>query len=186
MNRKLKTVSTTLVIFIISLLYGATCGKPKKLSDKNDNGQQLQTPASRPESKTPAPPSPIPLKDPVESIGSLDELISIVEGSPGQLLVFDLYADWCMPCKILLPTFTALAGAHSKNARFFRVDLQRNPDIASAFRVNSIPMVVFMKDKEVVHALKGLNPKEYYERVITMCGPSIPAAECRTKLEGTL
>lgn len=124
--------------------------------------------------------------NPVESIGTLDELISIVEGTPGKLLVFDLYADWCKPCKILAPTFSAIAGTHAKNARFFRIDVDRSPDIASAFRVRGMPLVVFMKDKEVVHSLLGLNPRENYERVITLCGSDVPAAECRTKLQGSL
>ena len=123
---------------------------------------------------------------PVESISSLDHLNSIIDETPGKLLVFDLYADWCSPCKMLAPVFSSLAATHGNHARFFRIDVQNNPDIASAFGVRGIPYVVFIKDKEVVHALTGLNPKETYERVITTCGSSITVGECRAGLENSL
>jgi|GEM_PF-292961 len=125
-------------------------------------------------------------KDFVEPISSLESLNSIVESNPGKLLVFDLYADWCAPCKILAPLYSDIAKDHAKKAQFFRVDVQRNQDIASAFRVRGIPYVVFIKDKEVVHALAGLNTREQYERVITSCGNDIPLAECKKHLEQSL
>ncbi|MBN1575159.1 MAG: thioredoxin family protein [Chitinispirillaceae bacterium] len=186
MKRKIKTASITVTTLTLFLFLAASCVKPKELTEKKDPIRQEPAPSPQPQPKAPAPLTSAPVKGSIESIGNLDELITIVEGTPGKLLVFYLYADWCTPCKMLAPTFTALAGAHSKNARFFRIDVQRNPDIASAFRVNNIPLVVFMKDKEMVHALTGLNPRKNYERVITVCGPSVPAAECRTKLSGTL
>jgi hypothetical protein len=52
--------------------------------------------------------------------------------------------------------------------------------------VRGIPYVVFIKDKEVVHALAGLNTREQYERVITSCGNDIPLAECKKHLEQSL
>lgn len=125
-------------------------------------------------------------KEAVENITSYDHFNSVLDGSPGKLLVFDLYADWCRPCKLLAPTYSALAQEHGTKARFFRVDIQQHQDIASAFQASSIPLVVFIKDKEVVKAIIGLNPRESYERVLTTCGPSVPAAECKSKLADDL
>lgn len=161
-------------------LLALSCGKSDKRTDAiRLPAQQSQTGAIKPDSSAHA-------DNAVEMIDSLDELISIVEGTPGKLLVFDLYADWCRPCIMLAPTFSKLASDYSKHARFFRIDIQKNPEITSAFRVRSIPLVVFIKDKEVVHSVSGLKPREDYERVITACGPSVSVAECRTKLEERL
>ena len=164
----------------LASLFASSCGKSDKRTDI------IRLPAQQPQIRAAKGGSSKHANNPVETIDSLDQLISIVEGTPGKLLVFDIYADWCKPCIMLAPTFSKLASDHSKHARFFRIDIQRNPDIASAFRVRSIPLVVFMKDKEVVHAVSGLKPRENYERVITTCGQSVSAAECRTKLEERL
>lgn len=122
----------------------------------------------------------------VESIGSYDYLDSLVENTPGKLLVFDMYADWCVPCRVLAPTYDTLAKTHAANAVFYRVDVQRHQDIAEAFRVQSIPLVVFIKDKEVIHSISGLNPRDNYEKVIVNCGSSIPLSECTSRLKETL
>jgi thioredoxin 1 len=125
-------------------------------------------------------------KDQVVNITSYDHFKSVLDGSPGKLLVFDLYADWCKPCRLLAPTYSALAQTHGKNARFYRVDIQQHRDIASAFQANGIPLVVFVKDNEVVKAIVGLNQREIYEQVLTVCGPSVPAAECKASLAENL
>ena len=123
---------------------------------------------------------------PVEVITGFNHLDSIIKNTPNDLLIFDLYADWCRPCKILAPVYSSLAQKHGAKARFFRIDIQKHRDIASAFRVNGIPLVVFMKDKEIVHAITGVRPAEHYESVITSCGASVSKEECRKKLEATL
>jgi thioredoxin 1 len=172
MGRKIKTFVIPLFAAIAANAIIASCSKPMEPAGK----KQLQS----------VTPPPVAAKSAVESIDSLDELTAIIEGKPETLLVFDLYAEWCRPCRMLAPTFNALADAHSKNARFYRIDIDRSPEIASAFQTYSIPLVVFMKNKEVVHSMTGLNPRENYERVITACGPSVPAAECRMRLEEKL
>lgn len=180
---------STLVSTAICMTVALSCGTEdkerttRKTSEGNmtsvKKGGRNAPPGLRKEETEPA-------KDFVESISSMDSLNSIVENNPGKLLVFDLYADWCAPCKILSPLYSDIAKDHAKKARFFRIDVQRNQDIASAFRVRGIPFVVFVKDKEIVHAVSGLNPREQYERIITSCGNGIPSAECKKNLEQSL
>lgn len=153
---------------------------------KNQKNAETATPV--PEQKTvQPPPAPEHQSDsPIEVITSYNHLDSIIQNSPNDLLIFDLYADWCRPCKMLAPMYSSLAKKHHANARFFRVDVQKHRDIASAFRVNGIPYVVFMKDKEIVRAITGLRPEKQYETIITSCGSSVSKEECRKKLETTL
>lgn len=166
-----------LLLFAAVFTLSVQCGKQKKEPD-----QAIVTPAVQAQISD-STQVPVTAATSIESIANLDDLNAIVEGTPGKLLVFDLYADWCKPCKMLAPVFTSLADTHAKNARFFRVDVQNNPDVAASFGVRGIPYVVFIKDKEVVHTLTGLNPREYYERVITTCGASTSVAECRAGLD---
>jgi thioredoxin 1 len=122
--------------------------------------------------------SPQAEKEPIQNITDFDHFNSVVEGTPGKLLVFDLYADWCRPCRMLAPTFLSLARTHGATVNFYRVDIQKHQDIAMALQVNGIPHVVFIKDKEVVRTVVGLNPAETYEKILTACDSTVSAAEC--------
>jgi thioredoxin 1 len=202
MNRRIVS-AFSIVLFTAIILTGMSCNGKKSESEAKKDAPVIESPAAEnpaiekqpaqsqpvtPDSTTIADSSALPQekKEPVSSIGDLDKLNAIVEGTPGKLLVFDLYADWCVPCKILAPLYDSLAVKHGKSADFYRVDVQRSQDIAAAFGVRGIPFVVFMKDKKVVQAITGLNPAESYERVITTCGGSASVSECQEKLSSAM
>jgi len=120
---------------------------------------------------------------PVKNLAGFNELKALIDSSGNRLLVFDMYADWCGPCRILSPTFQALANDHSGSASFYRINVDRLPDVAAAFGTRGIPYVVFVKDKQAVYALTGVNPRESYERVITGCGSSVTVQSCKENLK---
>lgn len=117
----------------------------------------------------------------IKTISSVDELNSIMDSSD-KLLVFDLYADWCLPCKILSPVFSTLAEENKGNAEFYRIDVDKSPELSYAFGVRGIPYVVFIKNKKAVYSLTGVNPKESYEKVINSCG-NVSNELCMEKLK---
>ena len=79
------------------------------------------------------------------------------------------------------PIFNELAKIHNDKALFYRIDVDRHPD-APRHSEQEESYVVFVKNKEPVYALTGVNSKESYERVILACGSEIPVSECREKL----
>ncbi len=125
-------------------------------------------------------------KDPVSQILSGQEFDSIIKNTKETLMVFDLYADWCGPCRLLAPVYNELAATHGQKVKFYRVNVDKTPDVASAFQVQAIPYVVFVRNGELVHAIAGLNPKETYEKVITACGSVGSNDDCRKNLESIL
>ncbi len=120
----------------------------------------------------------------VATVANFDELKQLIETSEEKLLVFDLYADWCGPCKVLAPIYSSLADTHHERASFFRVNVDKSPDIAGAFGVRGIPYVVFVKKGQAVTAMTGVNPKESYEKIILACGNDESVEDCLTKLKG--
>jgi len=80
-------------------------------------------------------------------------------------MVFDMYADWCKPCKMLEPILTEIS-QEKKNVQFYRIDIEKNREIAAAFNVAGIPLVVYFKNGEFLGKTVGLYPKEYYAEVI--------------------
>jgi thioredoxin len=102
----------------------------------------------------------------VEPITGMPHLQNIITNSGDTLLMFDLYADWCGPCKMLAPILSELAAQQAGRVRIYKIDTEKYPDIAQAFRVTGIPFVAFFQSGKYVHNMTGLNPKEAYLRVI--------------------
>lgn len=159
MNRALKQIFS--VIMVAAVLSSLACG------GKSETSKATQ-------------------KDPVSQILSGQEFDTIVKNTKETLMVFDLYADWCGPCRMLAPVYNELAVAHGQKVKFYRVNVDKTPEVASAFQARAIPYVVFMRNGELVHAIAGLNPKETYEKVITACGSVGSNDDCRKNLESTL
>ena len=105
-------------------------------------------------------------KDSIQPITSVEQFNSIIENSGNKLLVFNLYADWCMPCHVLAPTLTELAAENRTKITIFKVDTDQFPQITAAFGVTGIPFVVFVKNKKALYALIGVQPKDSYTKII--------------------
>jgi len=82
------------------------------------------------------------------------------------LLMFDLYADWCMPCRILSPMLEEIAKENKDKVTVYKINVDKNPQIAGGLGVTGIPYVVFVKSKTGVHAITGVQTKAAYVRAI--------------------
>jgi thioredoxin len=93
-------------------------------------------------------------------------------------VLVDLYADWCQPCKQIAPIVQQLAQELNGRLKVVKVDIDRSPGIAKAFRVQSIPMLVLMHQGRPVDQIQGAVDKKtllkFLEPVLE--GPSHPAA----------
>jgi thioredoxin 1 len=105
-------------------------------------------------------------QDSIQAITSVEQFNSIIENAGSRLLVFNLYADWCMPCHVLAPTLTEIATENKSKITIFKVDTDQFPQITAAFGVTGIPFVVFVKNKKAIYALIGVQPKDSYTKII--------------------
>jgi len=108
----------------------------------------------------------------VTEITTLEQFESILDKAGSSLLVFDLYADWCMPCRILSPMLKTVAEENRDKAAVYKINVDKLPALANAFGVSGIPFVVFVKNKTAVHALTGVQAKDTYVRAIEQFGES--------------
>jgi thioredoxin 1 len=102
----------------------------------------------------------------VKTIAGQAELKQVLEEAGDRLVLLDLFAEWCGPCKALSPILEEIAVERADQVSVYKVDIDRNPAIAREFQVSGIPLIVFVKKGQRVHAIMGLNPKATYLRDI--------------------
>ena len=95
---------------------------------------------------------------------SKDNFKAEVEEFDG-LCVIDLYATWCAPCKMLAPTVEELE-KENPGVKFCKVDVDREPELAAAFRVSSIPMIALVKNDTFVDFSVGYVEKQTLQDLI--------------------
>ena len=75
-------------------------------------------------------------------------------------VLIDFWAPWCGPCRMLSPTIAEIAEEYKDKVKFGKVNVDEEGELASMFRVSSIPMLVVMKNGKVVNSSVGVRPKE--------------------------
>lgn len=63
-------------------------------------------------------------------------------GDAGRVVFIDFYADWCAPCRSYAPTFDALAEQYSRQAAFYRVNVDDCPRLVEKYNVSAVPLTV--------------------------------------------
>lgn len=89
----------------------------------------------------------------------------ILELSRSVPVVVDLWAEWCGPCKQLSPIIEKVTREQGGRVVLAKVDVDANPQIAQAFRAQSIPMVVALIGGQPVPMFTGAVPEEQVREV---------------------
>lgn len=89
---------------------------------------------------------------------------SEVEKAEG-LVVIDLYADWCGPCKLLSPVMEELEREYS-NVKFGKINVDNEPELTALFKVQSIPYIALVKNNVFLDFSVGYVPKDTLVRLI--------------------
>ena len=74
--------------------------------------------------------------------------------SGAEAAVVDFYADWCGPCKAMLPIFEACAAEYEKIA-FCKINVDEHKKLAIQNRVMGIPCFLFFKNGKMVKRIDG-------------------------------
>ncbi len=73
-------------------------------------------------------------------------------------VLVDFYADWCGPCKQMPPILKEIKSEFKENVRIIKVNVDKNPIIASRYHIRSIPTVIIFKNGEPCWTGVGLRP----------------------------
>jgi thioredoxin 1 len=80
--------------------------------------------------------------------------------------IVDFYAEWCGPCKSLGPVLEELSGKYEGRMSVFKVDIDKEPELAGVFDVQSVPTLLFIPKEGKPSLAMGALPKPQLEKVI--------------------
>lgn len=81
-------------------------------------------------------------------------------------VLIDFSATWCGPCRMVAPIIEEIA-AENSDYKICKVDVDEEPELAAAFAVSSIPMLVVVKNGKIVDQAVGARPKEAILAMLT-------------------
>ena len=81
------------------------------------------------------------------------------------LVVIDLYADWCGPCKMLAPVIEELEREYP-DVKFGKINVDNEPELTALFKVQSIPYIALVKNNTFLDFSVGYVPKDTLVRLI--------------------
>ena len=81
------------------------------------------------------------------------------EAKKSAAAVVDFSATWCGPCRMLAPVVESVSEKLAGKVDFYNVDVDDAPELAMAYKVNSVPCLVMMKNGEFVDQSIGFKPE---------------------------
>ncbi len=76
--------------------------------------------------------------------------------SSDKLVLVDLYASWCGPCKALAPILEEIDKKYEGKIKVVKVNVDEEESVAARFGIASIPTVIFFKNGRTVGSFVGL------------------------------
>ncbi len=76
-----------------------------------------------------------------------------------RLVLVDLWAPWCGPCRMVAPVLEKLSLEFADSLKVVKVNVDESPRTAQRYEARSIPMLLFMRDGELVDTIVGAQPE---------------------------
>jgi thioredoxin len=80
--------------------------------------------------------------------------------------IVDFYADWCGPCKMVAPVLEELSTEYEGKVDIYEVNTEDQQELASIFRIQSIPSILFIPKEGQPQMAMGALPKGTFKKAI--------------------
>lgn len=85
------------------------------------------------------------------------------------IVLVDFFAEWCMPCVMMEPIIEELAKTLAGKVNFAKINVGENHDIASQYKIMSIPTLLIFKKGSLIERITGALSYDMLKEKISVC-----------------
>ncbi len=99
------------------------------------------------------------------------QLLEIAKKNKSKVLMLDFGASWCAPCRSINPLLHQLSQQYENNLVLCKidVDLPENQDLCDAYKVNSLPSLVWIQQMNILKRIEGADKEAIKKICQTLC-----------------
>ena len=108
-------------------------------------------------------------------VTSIDHFNSLVKDSP--IIIFDFWAEWCMPCMEFLPIFSKFAKLYDSLIEFAKINIDDFEEITEKFDLNVFPSYLIFVDNILVLKRETLLTEGQFAQIMQSLSTNQPINE---------